>query len=38
MLSHLMGSLRDGVTTYNIGIWLSAKYYYRSHEPSMCIF
>ena len=26
MLSHLMGSLCDGVTTYNIGMWLYVKY------------
>ena len=38
MLSHLMGSFCDGVTTYNIGIWLSVKYHYRSHEPIVYIF
>ena len=26
MLLYLMGSLRDGVTIYNIDIWLSVKY------------
>ena len=33
---HSMGSLCDGMTTNNIGMWLSVKY--GSHEPIKCIF